>query len=80
MTLQDQVKFAEQQALEATGMSEDLRAKLFELELGEPTKDNIDDPISRQSSANLSVCGALEMKQPQFAPNVNNTCSDLTVL
>jgi hypothetical protein len=49
------MKLAEQQALEANGHTEELRAQLIELQLRENTKENIENPLSRGSSAN-SVC------------------------
>lgn len=49
------MKLTEQQALEANGQNVELRTQLIELQLRENTKENIEKPPSRGSSAN-SVC------------------------
>ncbi|XP_053387320.1 uncharacterized protein LOC123542904 [Mercenaria mercenaria] len=54
LSVREQITLVEQQALEANSHSDELRAKLIELQLREPTKENIEAPLSRESSATLS--------------------------
>ncbi|KAL4216432.1 hypothetical protein ACF0H5_024157 [Mactra antiquata] len=65
LELQNQLAVTEHDAHEANDMSEELKAKLLELQLEqqlrEKTTEKTDIPISRESSAKLSVCLCTEI-------------------